>query len=153
MLEIRSLLLISPAGLGPDINGAFVRGFLGATAEASLTPWMHELVADGNAITPAFVRATLKAREGTDLVATQRSIAEAVFPDDTQSFSIRPDLARLTIPTRIIFGLADRIIPARHATALPSAVALHLFGGIGHMPQLEDKEMVGRIASEMFGAG
>ena len=99
--DIRNLLLLSPAGLGPDINGAFVRGFLGANAEASLTPWMHQLVADPAAITPAFVRATLKARDGTDLVATLRSLAEAVFPDDTQSFSIRPDLARLTMPTRI----------------------------------------------------
>jgi pyruvate dehydrogenase E2 component (dihydrolipoamide acetyltransferase) len=148
-LDIRSLLLVSPAGLGPAINGAFMRGFLGAGSEASLTPWMHELVADPAALTPAFVRATLKAREGTDLVATQRRIAEAVFPDDTQSFSIRPDLARLAIPTRIVFGAADRIIPARHATGLPGAVALHLFPGVGHMPHIEDKEAIARIAAEM----
>ena len=41
-----SLALISPAGLGPEVNGAFIAGFLRARSEASLSPWMRELVAD-----------------------------------------------------------------------------------------------------------
>ena len=148
-LDIRSLLLLAPAGLGPSVNGAFLGGFLNATSEASLTPWMHELVADPAVISAAFVRATLKTREGTDLVGTQRRIAETVFPDGTQAFSIRADLARLTVPTRIVTGGADRIIPAAQTIGLPGLIALHHFQSVGHMPQFEVREAVAAIAGQM----
>ena len=50
-----SLALISPAGLGPEVNGAFIAGFLRARSEASLGPWMRELVADPASLGPALV--------------------------------------------------------------------------------------------------
>lgn len=152
LLDIRSLLLLSPAGLGPDVNGDFIRGFLRAASKASLAPWMHQLVADPVAITRAFVRATLKAREGTDLVVTQRRVAEAVFPDDTQAFSIRSELARLAIPTRVVFGTVDAIIPARHVQGLPGQIALHLLPAVGHMPHIESRETVAIVQAQMTGA-
>lgn len=148
-LDLRSLLLLAPAGLGPSINGAFLEGFLEATSEASLTPWMRELVADADAITPAFVRAILKTREGTTLVETQRRIVRAVFPDATQAFSVRQDLAKLAVPTRVVTGGADRILPAGQATGLPSLVATHHFAAIGHMPHLEARDAVALIAGQM----
>ena len=149
-LDLRSLLLLAPAGLGPSINGAFLRGYLSATSEASLTPWMHELVADPAAISAAFVRATLRAREGTELVKTQRRIAELVFPDDTQAFSIRRDLARLAVPTRVVLGGADKILPASQASGLPGMIATHLFPNVGHMPQFEEREAVAAILDQMI---
>ena len=148
-LDLRSLLLLAPAGLGPSINAAFLGGFLAATSEASLTPWMHELVADPAAISGAFVRATLKARDGTALVATQRRVAEAVFPDGTQAFSIRADLARLAVPTRVVLGDADRIVPCGQARGLPGIIATHHFPNVGHMPQFEVRDSVQLIAEQM----
>ena len=148
-LQVRSLLLLAPAGLGPEINRDFLRGFLAATREGSLTPWLHELVADPATITPAFVRATLRSREESQLVQTQTHIAGAVFPDGTQAFSIRRDLAALTMPVRVVVGAADRIIPARHATGLPGMVATHVFPNVGHMPHLEAREAVAAILGDM----
>ena len=148
-LDLRSLLLLAPAGLVPAVNGAFVEGFLRATSEASLAPWMAELVADPAAITPAFVRATLKARQGTGLVETQRRVTDAVFPDGTQAFSIRADLATLAVPTRILVGTADRIIPATGVDGLPGRIAVHRFPGIGHMPHFEARDATLAIITEM----
>ena len=108
---------------------------------------MRELVAEPGPITPAVVRATLKTREAT--TASQRRIAEALFPDGTQAFSIRPELAGIRVPTRVVFGTADRIIPARHARGLPGLVALHGFAGVGHMPQWEARDGVLAILSQM----
>ena len=150
-LDVRSLVLVAPAGLVPAVNGAFVDGFLRATSEASLTPWMHELVSDPTAITPAFVRATLKARQGTTLVASQRRIADAVFPDGTQAFSIRGDLSALSIPTRIIVGLADRIIPAGGVDGLSGRIAVHRFPGVGHMPQIEVRAAIQQLLKDAIG--
>ena len=149
MLDVRSLLLLSPAGLGPEINGGFLQGYLGATSETSLRPWMLELVVDPQTITPALVRATLKARQRSAGVETQRRVAAAVFPDGTQCFSIRADLARLRMPVRVIFGTDDRIIPARHAAGLPPLVALHLLPNIGHMPHFEASEVVTTILNQV----
>lgn len=146
-VDLRSLLLLAPAGLGPEINGAFLDGYLAATSEASLGPWLRELVAEAGAVTPAFVRATLKGREA--VLPAQRRLAAALFPDGTQAFTVRADLARLACPVRVVFGTADRIVPVRHAEALPAMVALHRLPGVGHLPQIEARDAVQAILAQM----
>lgn len=144
-LDVRSLFLLAPAGLGPDINGAFIAGFARARTQESLAPWMAELVADPAVLSPAFLKASVAARAGGALVAAQERLAAGLFPDGTQAFGVRPALERLAIPVAAVFGLEDRIIPARHARRLPGMVALHLFSGVGHMPQLEIRDVVWRL--------
>ena len=146
-LDVRSLLLLAPAGLGPEINGAFIQGYLAASSEASLGPWLRELVAEAGSITPAFVRATLKSREA--VLPAQRRLAAALFPDGTQAFTVRADLARLACPVRVVFGTADRIVPARHAEVLPGMVALHRLPGVGHLPQVEARDAVQAILAQV----
>ena len=58
-LDIRALVLIAPAGLGPEINGAFLSGFVRARTEPSLVAWMKQLVQDESLLTKPFVSATL----------------------------------------------------------------------------------------------
>ena len=59
-----SLMLIAPAGLGPEVNWAFLAGFLRARSEASLTPWMRLLVADPVSLGAALVKTTLAPARG-----------------------------------------------------------------------------------------
>lgn len=146
--ELRSLLLLSPAGFGPDINGAFLDGFARARSEASLAPWLRLLVSDEAVLGQGFVRATARARAADTVVAAQTAVARALFPDGTQAFSVRDSLSRIGVPVRVVFGADDRIIPARHAWDLPGEVALHLFRGVGHMPHLEIRPALARIVAE-----
>ncbi len=150
--DARSLLLLSPAGLGPDINGAFLDGLARARSEESLAPWLRLLFSDAAALSPGFVRATAAARADGRLAGQQAAVAAALFPDGTQAFSIRPALSRLQMPTRIVFGLNDAIIPSRHASGLPGTIALHFFANVGHMPHIEIKTDVGRILAEQIRA-
>lgn len=143
--DARSLFLLAPAGLGPDINGAFVSGFVRARSVESLAPWMAELVSDAAALTPAFIKASAAARGDDTLVAAQQRLAERLFPDGTQAFSVRAALEAITVPVSIVFGHEDRIIPSAHARRAPGAVALHFFSGVGHMPQLEVRDAVWRL--------
>ncbi|MFG1343294.1 acetoin dehydrogenase dihydrolipoyllysine-residue acetyltransferase subunit [Xanthobacter autotrophicus DSM 431] len=143
--DVRSLFLIAPAGLGPDINGAFIEGFARARSAESLAPWMAELVADASVLSPAFVKASAAARADGALVAAQQRLAERLFPDGTQAFSARAALEKIAAPVCVVFGGADRIIPAAHLRRVPGAVAQHLFPGVGHMPQLEIREAVWRL--------
>src|SRR5579863_3237780 len=140
----RSLTLISPAGLGPEINDAFRAGFLQARAEETLAPWVRLLTSGETAYQSAMMKTTLRQRADPRLVIGQERIAASIFGGGAQAFSIRESLERLTVPVKVIFGRDDQIIPARHARGLAGAVALHLFAHVGHMPHFEAQAAVAR---------
>lgn len=146
--EVKSLFLISPGGLGPDINGAFIAGYARSRSEESLAAWMALLVADPAALSPAFVRATAKARALGSVASDQEALSQILFPDGTQGFSVRTVLDRLAIPVRVVHGRDDRVIPARHALGLPGAVAVHTLPDVGHMPHVEAKDLLARLLQQ-----
>jgi pyruvate dehydrogenase E2 component (dihydrolipoamide acetyltransferase) len=148
-LDIRALVLIAPAGLGPEINGEFLSGFVRARTEPSLIAWMKQLVQDESLLTKPFVNATLMQSQDVPLRDAQQLVADRFFAYGTQVFDIRQSLANLNIPVRVIFGSGDRVIPAAQAADLPGEIAVHLFAGTGHMPQLEQREKIMRILQEV----
>jgi pyruvate dehydrogenase E2 component (dihydrolipoamide acetyltransferase) len=143
--RIAGLTLIAPAGLGPEIGGAVLRGICNATRAASLDPWLRSLVSDEAIVTDSYVRLAMAARADARLRAAQAALAEALFPDGVQAFDLRAALDRVAAPARIVWGRHDAIIPWTHALRAPGRVALHLFDGIGHMPQIECPEAVAAI--------
>jgi len=147
-LDIRSLSLLSPAGLGPRVNGDFVAGFLSSSTEAALKVWLELLVHDPASLPGVLVRATLAAREGTAMAANQARLASGVFSASTQLFSIREALQRFAGPVRAIVGREDRIIPAEQSDVVPAHVGLYRLANIGHLPQLEAARLVGRLVAE-----
>ena len=147
--EVRSLCLMSPAGLGPSINQTFLDGFCGAASEAALAVWMRELVADPASLPDAMVRSTWRARDGNDQAAGQSNLAARLFAGGTQLFSVRPALERHDGPLRILSGSADRIIDNRAIMTLSGgAAAIHLLPGIGHLPQIEAANLAARLVAE-----
>ncbi len=150
---VRSLGLIAPAGLGPDIDAAFLSGFVGATQPGSMIPWLRRLFADPAMVTDGFVRATLQAQATPGRREHQRELLSRLFPDGTQALQLAGNLQQLTMPTKVIWGAADQIIPARHARGLPAHVAVHIAPGVGHMPQLEAPGLVSRLLCELAAAG
>jgi pimeloyl-ACP methyl ester carboxylesterase len=147
--DVRALVLIAPAGLGPEINGAFLQGFVRARSEASLLPWLRQLVVDEQVLSKPFVNATLAQAADAELRSAQAEIADRFFADGTQTFDIRNLIAALRIPVRVIVGANDRIIPASQSQGLAGEVALHVFAATGHMPQVERREQVLKILLEM----
>lgn len=147
-LDVRSLSLIAPAGLGPKINGDFIAGFLAATSEPALKSWMTILVRDPASLPGAMVRATLATREGGPVAASQAKLAAGLFAGNTQLFSVRDALGRYGGPARIIVGREDPVIPADHAEMLPGHVALNRLPQVGHLPQLEAAALAGRLVAE-----
>jgi pimeloyl-ACP methyl ester carboxylesterase len=154
-IAIRSLLLMAPAGLGPEIRPEFIRGFVAASRAASLLPWLRELVLNPAVISQAFLRSVEEQRKDTGLTHALETFADRYFCEGTQTFSIRSDLERLRMPARIIFGTHDRIIPFAHTRSLPGRIALHAFD-CGHLPHLEEPEMTLSVVQELLtlaGAG
>lgn len=144
----KSLFLIAPAGLGPEANATFVRQFAVSSEEASIAIWMRELVADASVITPALVKATAKARAESKVTTTLPVVAAKLFPDGAQGASVIERLQTPAIPTRVIFGGDDRIIPAAHASRVGGRVAVHLYRGVGHLPHFEIRDEIARLLLE-----
>lgn len=145
-LDIRSLTLLSPAGLGPAVDGAFVEGFLAAQSEAALAAWMRRLVHDPAKLAPVLVRATLSARDDPALVPAQRATARALFEGGTQVFSTAAALAAYHGPCTVIVGSEDAILSAQDvAASTPQQAALHRLPNVGHLPQLEATDLVVRL--------
>ncbi|MEO0944600.1 MAG: acetoin dehydrogenase dihydrolipoyllysine-residue acetyltransferase subunit [Pseudomonadota bacterium] len=145
--KLRQLTLLAPAGLGPEINGAAIAGLCNATRPESLAPWLKMLVAEETLITDAFARLAHNARTPEMRIA-QSAMADVLFPDGTQAFDLRAALSRLDVPTRIVWGKADRILPWKHALSAPGSVALHLYDGIGHAPHLEAPDVIGAMLTK-----
>ncbi|MFE1598752.1 acetoin dehydrogenase dihydrolipoyllysine-residue acetyltransferase subunit [Methylobacterium sp. ID0610] len=148
-IEARSLFLLAPAGLGPEINTAFIDGFAAATDVRAVRAWMGELVADPAVLTDSLVGAAARARTDGRLTAAQERLARSLFAPGTQLFSTRALFPQFAMPVKVVVGSEDRIVPARQALGLPGSVALHVFPQVGHMPQLERKAEVARLLAEL----
>lgn len=140
-----SLTLIAPAGLGPDINGTALNGITNASRVQSLAPWLRTLVHDRDLITDGYATAVMAARANPALSAAQIALADALFPDGTQAFTLEAALQRIDTPTRLVWGRQDKIIPWQHALTAPGKAALHLFEATGHMPQIERADEIGKL--------
>ncbi len=149
-LDLRGLCLFAPAGLGPEVNAAFTAGILRSLEPASLRPWLQELTHNPATITPAFLTAVVQQRQDQPLTAAMQAFAARFFPDGTQAASIRADLAALTLPTRIVFGRQDRILPYGATRHLPGSVGLHSVDDCGHLPHLEHPALALRILTELL---
>jgi pimeloyl-ACP methyl ester carboxylesterase len=150
LLDVHSLLLIAPVGLGPEIDHDFIAGLLRARTETSLNPWLHRLVTDPTLISRGMIRAVLAMQADAETSAFLADLAANAFPDGTQSSDWAFDATALTMPTRIVFGRNDRIIPSTQAARVGGAAGINILNGIGHMPQIEAATLLARIHSEVM---
>ena len=143
--QIRTLSLLAPAGLGPEIDGAALNGIARATTADSLAPWLKRLTARPDGISHDFAKAAMLARIDPDLRAAQQELAQVLFPDGVQAFDLTAALDRISAPTLMLWGRDDRILPWKQALAAPGEVGLHLLRGVGHVPHIEDPDSVAAL--------
>lgn len=148
--RLKSLTLLAPAGLGAEINGGFIDGLCRSNSEASLKPWLATLFHDESLLTSSFVATAFKQLESPQKREGLRAMADALMPDGTQATSKRAELEGLRIPTKVIWGMDDRIIPMTHAQGLPGRVALHVLKNVGHLSYIEASEIVAALLMEQL---
>ena len=141
-----SLTLISPAGLGPEINTDFISRFLAARRPRELSAVLGMLFAGEKIpITRDMIEGVLRTRRLDGAEAALKAIAAANFPEGRQARSFRHVLTNPDRPIQIVWGRQDRIIPAAHAERLPSHVRVTIFEETGHVAHMEKAEEVARL--------
>jgi pyruvate dehydrogenase E2 component (dihydrolipoamide acetyltransferase) len=142
---VRSLTLIAPAGLGPEINAGFIEGFVRASRRKDAVEVLQLLVHNPALVSRTMVEDVLRFKRLDGVAAALAAIAQAWFAGGRQLVPVAADLARLDVPVQLIWGREDRIVPVSHAQAAPEQVVTHVLEDAGHLPHMEKSGEVNRL--------
>ena len=140
--RIASLTLFAPAGFGPSISAGYVRGFAAAQTRRELRPILGQLFADEQLVTRQVVDDLLAYKRLDGVDAALAALAETLLDGDEQRIDSAAAVRALgeVVPVTVVWGSADRIIPAEQASsvaAVAPGAAVRVIDGAGHMPHME----------------
>ena len=144
--RVASLTLIGSAGLGSEIDGDYLEGFISAGRRKDLKPHVEKLFGDPALVTRQLINDLLAFKRIDGVTAALSTVRAAFAPGGAQAEVMR-DVAG-SAPTLVIFGADDKIIPAAHAESLPDGVESAVLEGRGHMVQMEAASEVNRLIDE-----
>jgi pyruvate dehydrogenase E2 component (dihydrolipoamide acetyltransferase) len=150
--RVASLTLIAPAGLGPEINGDFIGGFVRAQRRREMQEVLSLLVHDPALVSRAMIEDVLRYKRLDGVQAALEAIAEEWFPNGSQRVGLAATLDGLRMPVQLIWGRDDRIIPAAHAEAVAGLVPVHILDAAGHLPHMEKAGEVNRLIARFIAA-
>jgi pyruvate dehydrogenase E2 component (dihydrolipoamide acetyltransferase) len=145
--KARSLALIASAGLGPEINGDYIAGFVKAASRREMKPVVETLFADPAKVTRQLVEDLLKYKRLDGVEAALGAFAEGAFKDGRQQAQLADELGKLGIPVLVVWGAEDKILPASHAANAKGA-RTEVIEGAGHMVQMEAAARVNALLKE-----
>ena len=136
--RIASLTLIAPSGFGPEINVGYLRGFADAQTRRELKAVIGQLFDDESLVTRQLVDDLLAYKRLDGVDEALHALADTLLDGEAQRGDSAASVAAIggAAPVTVIWGRADRIIPAAQAEAVAGAVR-HLIDGAGHMPHME----------------
>jgi pyruvate dehydrogenase E2 component (dihydrolipoamide acetyltransferase) len=143
--RIASLTLIASAGLGPDINAAFIDGFVRAARRKDAVEVLQMLVRDPSLVSRAMVEDVLRYKRLDGVAAALETVARAWFPSGRQAVDVTAALSETDLPVQLIWGRDDRIVPVAHGEALASRLSVHVLDAAGHLPHMEKSAEVNRL--------
>lgn len=135
--RLASLTLIAPFGFGPSVSAPFVEAPMSGSDPADTERALAHLVAPGRRVARAMIAQMDAQLADPGRRSMLAAVAQANFPNGRQAWAGHDALARVACPVQAIWGRADRVIPARHAEALPDTVDLHLLADAGHLVLFE----------------
>ena len=150
--RVASLTLVATAGLGPEISGRFIDGFVKAQRRREIQEVLTLLVHDPALVSRQMVEDVLRYKRLDGAQQALERLAQEWFPNGIQRAASDDPVAGLAAPTQLIWGREDRIIPAAHAEALAGKVPVHIVDGAGHLPHMEKSGEVNRLIAGFIAA-
>ena len=151
--RVASLVLISSAGLGAEINAGYIDGFVAAATRRELKPVVEQLFADPGLVSRQLLDDLLKFKrlDGVSQALTQ--LGSVLFGGGRQAAQPVAQLAGRGLPITVVWGREDRIIPAAHAASAPPGARVEVLEGAGHMVMMEKAgEVNALILAQVKGA-
>ncbi len=151
--RVASLTLLAPGGYGREIAAGLLRAYARARSADEIGRLLAGFFGPGFALPRRMAEEIARERTEPGRTAPLAEIAEAILDGDGQKTLRREDLAGLSMPVKVIWGLCDGVLPVGQAEGLPGAFALHRLAGVGHMPHLEAPRLVARLLAEQIAHG
>ena len=148
--RVVSVTLIAPAGLGPNINGEFIDGFVRAQRRREMQQVLTLLVHDAALVSRQMVEDVLRYKRLDGVQAALETLAQEWFPNGVQREGIAKVAAHLSTPVQILWGRGDRIIPVAHGEGLAGRVPVHVLDDTGHLPHMEKSGEVNRLIARFI---
>lgn len=149
--RVSSLTLICSLGLGAEIDGHYIDGFINARRRKEIAPHLQKLFADPSFVSRRLVDDVLKFKRLDGVDGALRAIAKNLIADGKQAVNLRDRLTDVSTPILVIWGAQDQIIPAWHAEGIPRSVKVDIIEGSGHMVQMEAASEVNRLIDSFLG--
>jgi pyruvate dehydrogenase E2 component (dihydrolipoamide acetyltransferase) len=150
--RVASLSLIASAGLGPEINSAFIDGFVKAQRRREMQEVLGLLVHDPALVSRKMVEDVLRYKRLDGVDQALSAIAAAWFGGGRQHLDLATAVAALPVPAQLIWGREDRIIPLAQAEALAARLPVRILDGAGHLPHMEKAVETGRLLRSFLAA-
>ncbi|RKN21327.1 alpha/beta fold hydrolase [Micromonospora musae] len=163
--RVGSLALVGSAGFGREVSLALRLLTLRPLGRAMLVPsraaarrtelaLFHDpAFATAERITYALEAARLPYTARV-LLATARSLGQYQGVRQQWRQDLLARMAELDVPTLVVWGERDRVLPAAHIEAARAALPkarTHLFPDCGHLPQIERAEEFHRLLLDFWG--
>jgi pyruvate dehydrogenase E2 component (dihydrolipoamide acetyltransferase) len=149
--RVASVTAICSAGLGPEINMAYIDGFMQARRRKQLQPVLEMLVADPETVSREMIEDVLKFKRLDGVEAALNRIVDDTFAGGQQSLQLTGRLGEIAAPVQVIWGREDRIIPVGHGEGLPPGVRVHVLEAAGHMVHMEKAAEVNDLIESFIG--
>ncbi len=149
--RVASVTAICSAGLGPEINMAYIDGFMAAGRRKQLQPVLEMLVADPAMVSREMIEDVLKFKRLDGVEAALNRIIEGTFAGGQQALQLTGRLGELAAPVQVIWGRQDRVIPVSHSEGLPARVRVEVFDDAGHMVHMEKAADVNQLIERFVG--
>jgi pimeloyl-ACP methyl ester carboxylesterase len=146
--RIRKLALLNAVGL--RVPGAPIAEIFAVTPEETRNLVFHDPQSDlakmfvPDVPSPEVLENTLKAREATARVGWNPYLCNP---------KLRGRLYRITVPTLVIWGESDRLVPLAHGQAYHEGIAgskLVILEKCGHAPPFEKPQEAAKLLSDFF---
>jgi pyruvate dehydrogenase E2 component (dihydrolipoamide acetyltransferase) len=136
--RVASVTLIAPSGFGSEINADYLHGFADAQTRRELKPVVGQLFADEGLVTRQLVDDLLAYKRLDGVGDALHALLGTLLDGDAQRGDSAAALAQLggAVPVTVVWGAADRVIPATQAESVTGAVR-RVIDGAGHMPHME----------------
>lgn len=147
--RVRSLVLVGPAGIGQKINADVIRGLVMARSREELEPLFGLLYADPSHVTGELLAQLVAYKQRAGVIDALAKIASSRYAGTPSGGQLR-DVAG-AVPTLMIWGVADQMIPAPAPGAfVRDGVLVRVLPQCGHMAHVEAADEVNRIVLDFL---
>jgi pimeloyl-ACP methyl ester carboxylesterase len=145
--RVERLVLVDSAGLGTEIDSETLDLMGSAPTPEHIQAELARFFADPKLAQQSLVSQIQQQRSQPGAHDALIATRNAAFRGGQQQYNLRATLATLSIPTLIIWGEADSVIPAAHAESARQTVnaRVEIFAHCGHCPHIERSDEFNRM--------